>query len=326
MPRGRRGAVAPFRWRRDEHEDRHHVRQRLEELRGDRDAARLEDQRQRREPAEDVGADEAEVGPPEREDHERDRDPAGACGEAVDPLRGERETEARAADSRQRAPRDGVEVAVPRDVDPHRVGRGGRLADRPDVEAGPRPPEVEGNGRHGEPGRVDEPRLLEDDGPEDRQVAEAQHIQRLEREPRRVVGELEVVADVRREPRGAGEDRQREPGDDLVRPQRDHEEREDQRAPSAGDGRRCHRDRQRHARRAADVLDAEKADHRAHQHHPLDAEVEHAGSLREQLAERGEEERCPVRDRGREDDDDDAVVHVVASAARTEPDRSITTR
>jgi len=75
-----------------------------------------------------------------------------------------------------------------------------------------------------------------------------------------------------------------------------------------------------------DVLDAEKADHRAHQHHPLHAEVEHARPFREQLAERGEEERCPVRDCGGEDDDDDAVVHVVASAGRTESERSITTR
>ena len=62
------------------------------------------------------------------------------------------------------------------------------------------------------------------------------------------------------------------------------------------------RDRQRHARRSADVLDGTEADDRADEHHPLDAEVEHAGALGEQLAERGEEERRPVGDRRGEDD------------------------
>ena len=57
------------------------------------------------------------------------------------------------------------------------------------------------------------------------------------------------------------------------------------------------------------MLDAEEAHDRAEEHHPLDAEVEHARALREELAERGEEERRPVRDRRSEDDDDDAVVH-----------------
>ena len=80
-----------------------------------------------------------------------------------------------------------------------------------------------------------------------------------------------------------------------------------QAAPASGGG--TDRDGERDARRAPDVLDAEEADHRAHQHHPLDAEVEHARALREQLAERREEERRPVGDRRGEHDDDDAVVH-----------------
>ena len=74
-------------------------------------------------------------------------------------------------------------------------------------------------------------------------------------------------------------------------------------------------DGERNARRAPHVLDAEEPDHGSHQHHPLDAEVEDAGALREQLAERGEEQRRPVRDSGRQHHDHDTVVHGTASAA-----------
>ena len=76
------------------------------------------------------------------------------------------------------------------------------------------------------------------------------------------------------------------------------------------------------------MLDAEEAHDRAEQHHPLDAEIEHARALREELSQRGEEERRSVRDRRSEDDDDDAVVHDVASAAGADALRgqSIATR
>ena len=92
-----------------EHDDGHHVRQRLEKLRRDRHAPRLEDERQRGEGSEGVGAHEAEIGAPEREDHERDRDPAGSRGEPVDPLGREREAEARAADAGERPAGERVE-------------------------------------------------------------------------------------------------------------------------------------------------------------------------------------------------------------------------
>jgi hypothetical protein len=51
------------------------------------------------------------------------------------------------------------------------------------------------------------------------------------------------------------------------------------------------------------------------QHHPLDAEIEHARPLREQFAERRVEERRPVEDRLGQDDDEEAVVHAAASGA-----------
>ena len=78
------------------------------------DLPRLELGRQRLERAEEVGADEAELGPPEREDHERDRDPAGAAGDPVHPLRRDRERERRAGDAGERAARERVRVAVAR--------------------------------------------------------------------------------------------------------------------------------------------------------------------------------------------------------------------
>src|SRR5213596_2316907 len=43
--------------------------------------------------------------------------------------------------------------------------------------------------------------------------------------------------------------------------------------------------------------------------HPLDAEVEHTGAFCEQLAERGIEERRPVRDARGEHDHEQRVVH-----------------
>ena len=49
-------------------------------------------------------------------------------------------------------------------------------------------------------------------------------------------------------------------------------------------------------RRAVEPLHRPEAHHGADQHHPLDAEVEHARALGEQLAERGVEQRRPVGD------------------------------
>ena len=67
--------------------------------------------------------------------------------------------------------------------------------------------------------------------------------------------------------------------------------------------------------------------HRADEHHPLDPEVEHAGALGEQLAQRREEERRPVERPPRRTRRRGSVVHrgrehaghVVASGARPTP-------
>ena len=96
----------------------------------------LQRERQRRQAAEEVGADEAELGTPEREDDERDGDPPGAAHERVArrPPGRDREAVARAADARESAAHDDVDVAVEGDADPHRVRSRGRLADRAHVQ------------------------------------------------------------------------------------------------------------------------------------------------------------------------------------------------
>ena len=59
---------------------------------------------------------------------------------------------------------------------------------------------------------------------------------------------------------------------------------------------------------AVDPLRDPEADRGAEQHHPLDAEVEDAGALGEELAERRVEKRRPVEHRLREHDHEQAVV------------------
>ena len=99
----------------------------------------LECERERRERAEEIRAEEAEVGSPEREDHERDRDPTSTPGDPEDPLSGDLEAEARSSDSSEGATHHCVGIAIDGDVYPHRVRGGGRLADCSDVQSRPRP-------------------------------------------------------------------------------------------------------------------------------------------------------------------------------------------
>ena len=106
--------------------------------------------------------------------------------------------------------------------------------------------------------------------------------------PGRLVGEVEVVAEVRRKADRTREERQRETRDDLVRAQGDDEKGMDQRHDSTGEGGNEDRDRERPG-----ALHAPEAHHGADEHHPLDSEVQHAGALREQLAERRVEKRRP---------------------------------
>ena len=64
----------------------------------------------------------------------------------------------------------------------------------------------------------------------------------------------------------------------------------------------------------AEALHDEEPHRRAHEHHALDAQVEHPGALGEQLAERRVEQRRPVRDARGDHDDEQRVVHAVSGA------------
>ena len=207
-----------------------------------------------------------------------------------------------------------VRVAVGGDADPHRVGRLRRLADRAHVQARPGARQVERDQRDDRPRGVDEPRLPEHDRPEDRHVRQPEGVDGLELVLRGRVGEAEVVAEVRREPGRAGEDRQREP--ETIWFARSVITRNAKRSATArtGEGGDEHREEQRRPARAADALHRPEPHHGADEHHPLDAEVEHPRALREQLAERGEEQRRAVGDAGGDHDDEDRVVQRVPSA------------
>ena len=152
-------------------------------------------------------------------------------------------------------------------------------------------------------------------GPRIGRSREAECVDGLELVLRRRVGQPEVVAEVGREAGGPGEDREREARDDLVRAQRDHEEREEQRHRRTRERRDDDREEEHHPTLSPDPLHAPEPHHRADEHHPLDAEVEDAGALREQLAEGRVEQRRAVGDAGGDDEDEDRVVHRAASAA-----------
>jgi hypothetical protein len=89
----------------------------------------------------------------------------------------------------------------------------------------------------------------------------------------------------------------------------------DQRHRRARDGGRENRDGEDDLGAPVHALRGPESDRGAEQHHPFDAEVEHARPLREELAERGIEERRPVENCLGEDDDEQAVVHAAASGA-----------
>ena len=88
---------------------------------------------------------------------------------------------------------------------------------------------------------------------------------------------------------------------------------------SPGESRDPHRRHEHHGGRAVNALHRPEAHHGTDEHHPLDAEIEHARPLGEQLAERRVQERRSVRDPRRKHDDEEAVVHGAVSSAGSGP-------
>ena len=133
----------------------------------------------------------------------------------------------------------------------------------------------------------------------------------------RYFSEPELGPEVRRQPEPAGEDRQREPRDDLARAQRDGEKGVDRGHRRSGCSGCEHGREQDDGARAVEALCRPEADRRPEQHHPLDAEVEDAGSLREQLAECRVEQRRSVEHGLRQHEHEQAVVdgHATGSVA-----------
>ena len=126
---------------------------------------------------------------------------------------------------------------------------------------------------------------------------------------RRRPAQVEVVPEVRGKPCGSREDRQSEPGHDLVRAQGDHQECVNQGHERPGECRNTQRCRERKTAGRIDPLNGPEAGNGADQHHPFHPQVEDARALGEHLAQRREQERRPVEDCRREDENDEAVVH-----------------
>ncbi len=106
----------------------------------------------------------------------------------------------------------------------------------------------------------------------------------------------------------------REPAHDLVRAQMDREERVDEREASSRK-----RGAEKPERPRVQLVGTEDAEEGAREHHPLEADVHDATSLREETAHRGESERGRVAEhRRRERRPDDDLVEVADARSRRE--------
>ena len=139
--------------------------------------------------------------------------------------------------------------------------------------------------------RIDQRVLPEQDGPDHRQVRQERDVDTFELEARLPD---EGLADHARE--AESEQRESEPGRDLVggKPQHQEAEQAGKRHPArhGGDDAQIG---------GAGQLRAREAGHGADDHHALDAEIEDARALRHELAERRDQQRRRGRDDGKDD-------------------------
>ena len=179
-------------------------------------------------------------------------------------------------------------VAQAVDADP--LGVGGRrvLADGAEVEPRPRPADPVPGERDQEVADVDErPLVREEDLAEERDLR--QDRDRHLRDQRDVRRARDALAEDACQP--CPEERQCQPGDDLVGTQRDGHHRMDHAQQAAGQ----HRHEHAEPRVAGGDAGREPGD-RPEQHHPLDPEVQDPGTLGEDLADRREEQDRAGRD------------------------------
>ena len=243
---------------------------------------------------EEIGPDRGAERAPLGEDDEPDRDPAAAAdGLVAVPARARRERDRRPGEAGQQ-PAD-EDVGVARAVDVDALGVGGRraLADGAEVEARPGPVDPVPGRRDEQVADVRQHALVAEEARADDRDA-GQDRDRQPRQRRDLAGARQAVAEDPRQARP--EERQGEPRDDLVGakvdghdPVEEAEQRRRRASPRRAPATGC---RSRRGREARD---------RADEHHPLDAEVQHAGPLGEDLADRREEQDRAAGDAGGQD-------------------------
>ena len=235
---------------------------------------------QDRRPAKQQGTRRDAQRAPRGEHHQRQRDPAAACGHSGRPERRVGEGEIGPAETGAGATeQDGEEADLPH-LQPEGVCRDVVVPDGAQGQARARAPEEP---RHaGDEGdrRVDEGVLPEHQLPDPRQIREAG-----DREMRRRIALHADVVRAEKSRQAEPEDGQREAGGDLVRRETDREDSEQggEQEARAGSAERTEKGRvglRRHREAGGGAED----------HHPFETEVEHPRALRDEFADAGEDE------------------------------------
>jgi hypothetical protein len=251
-----------------------------------RQPRRLEDVLQRHRPSEEQRREKDPRRPPSAQDHDRDRDEPAARGHPLRERSHLREHQARPRDAGECAGHDGGAGTDRADPDTHRAGGHRTLAGRPQRQPVARTVEPPPRDRDGDERRIRRHRLAEERRPDERHRGEPGYRNRREGGNRKPgTGRTERLV-VRRAGQPHSTKRDRRPGDDLVGTGPDRDQREDH---GERDARReaGRESRPRAARRRSD-----RSGERSRQHRAFDAQIDHARALGDQLAGRGEQERC----------------------------------
>ncbi len=277
-------------------------------MRGDGDTQPLHMQLQNRNATKEIGTEQQARRPPCREHDESECNPAAARGHVLRPHGrvGERHI-GPGQPAAHAAEQDGGKA------DSHHaiadgMGRIMGIADGPQDQPCMGAIEEPGDPRDQREGGIDQEILVEQNRPDDGKAGENRQVQLRQRVERHAdIG----FADQRAE--AGAEDGKRQAGRHLVGQQDLGQDGEGKGKCSTG------------KRRGSDTQDRTagghgngKADHCTHQHHPLDAEIEHTGFLGDQFAGCGQQQRRGSADDREDDRHDPGEAHAagLASAAR----------